>query len=132
MTAAVLDRVTKRFGRVTVLDEVSFRVGEGEVVAVLGPNGAGKSTALAVLLGLRSAERGEASEQDETLPGTAALRLVVPDVEAERFGQIVRRGRVAGGFGAHGVHVGPGGVPGLGVYRVLSGGATMPDTRTSS
>jgi ABC-2 type transport system ATP-binding protein len=56
----MLDRVTKRFGTEAVLDAVSFTVHEGEAVALLGPNGAGKSTALAVLLGLRSAEGGRA------------------------------------------------------------------------
>jgi ABC-2 type transport system ATP-binding protein len=58
LTAAYLERVTKRFGTVTALDDFSLRVEEGESVAILGPNGAGKSTALAVLLGLRRPERG--------------------------------------------------------------------------
>lgn len=60
MTVAVLNAVTKRFGSVTALDNVSFAVEEGDVLAVLGPNGAGKSTAIAVLLGLRSPDDGTA------------------------------------------------------------------------
>ena len=44
--------VTKRFGNVTVLDELSFSAEQGERVAVLGMNGAGKTTLMRCLLGL--------------------------------------------------------------------------------
>jgi len=50
MLAVVL--LTKRFGRFTAVDEVSFEVAAGEAVALWGPNGAGKSTLLKCLLGL--------------------------------------------------------------------------------
>jgi ABC-2 type transport system ATP-binding protein len=76
VTAALLERVTKRFGTVDALDDVSFAVDEGEVVALLGPNGAGKSTALAVLLGLRCPDRGSASLFGAD-PRTPASRLNV-------------------------------------------------------
>jgi ABC-2 type transport system ATP-binding protein len=60
MSAAALERVTKRFGLTSALDDASFSVEEGEVVALLGPNGAGKSTALSILLGLRCPDAGTA------------------------------------------------------------------------
>ena len=44
--------VTKRFGAVAVVDDVSFTVAAGEIVGFLGPNGAGKTTTIAMLLGL--------------------------------------------------------------------------------
>ncbi len=45
------ERLSKRYGAVTALDEVSFACGAGEVVGVLGLNGAGKSTLLRILAG---------------------------------------------------------------------------------
>ncbi len=51
---------TKHYGKVLALDAVDLEVRAGEVLAVLGPNGAGKTTALALLMGLRSTDRGYA------------------------------------------------------------------------
>ena len=58
MTAAMLDSVTKRYGAVVALDDVSLCVETGSTVALLGPNGAGKSTLVSLLLGLRRPDRG--------------------------------------------------------------------------
>lgn len=52
--------VTKRYGPVLALDQVSFTIQPGEMVALLGPNGAGKSTTVDVLLGLRQPDGGTA------------------------------------------------------------------------
>lgn len=62
MTAevATLEHVSKRFGAVTALDDVSFAIPRGTVVALLGANGAGKTTALSLLLGLRRPDEGSA------------------------------------------------------------------------
>ena len=46
------------YGKKTVLQGVSFRVDEGEIVALLGHNGAGKSTTLKTVLGLLPARAG--------------------------------------------------------------------------
>ncbi|GEM87392.1 ABC transporter ATP-binding protein [Meiothermus granaticius] len=58
LAVARLDRVSKHFGQVLALDEVSLEIHPGELLAVLGPNGAGKSTAIGLLAGLRRPDRG--------------------------------------------------------------------------
>ncbi len=55
---ASLARVSKRYGKVQALKEVSLEVRAGEIVAVLGPNGAGKTTAVSLMLGLLAPTRG--------------------------------------------------------------------------
>ncbi len=55
-----VDRLTKRFGPVLAVDELSFTVLPGRVTGFLGPNGAGKSTTLRVLLGLNAPTSGTA------------------------------------------------------------------------
>lgn len=54
-------RLTKRFGRHTAVDDVSFAVGSGEIVGFLGPNGAGKTTTLRMLTGFLPPSAGQAS-----------------------------------------------------------------------
>jgi ABC-2 type transport system ATP-binding protein len=49
---AELQRVTKRYGSVTALNDVTLRLAPGQVTALLGPNGAGKTSAVKLLLGL--------------------------------------------------------------------------------
>lgn len=51
--------LTKRFGRVVAINDVTFRVERGEILGLLGPNGAGKTTTLQVLLGLITPTSGE-------------------------------------------------------------------------
>jgi ABC-2 type transport system ATP-binding protein len=57
---ASLERVNKNYGDIRALDNLTFTVEAGEVVALLGPNGAGKTTAVKLLLGLIPADSGKA------------------------------------------------------------------------
>jgi ABC-2 type transport system ATP-binding protein len=52
--------LTKRFGEVTAVDNLSFEVARGEIFGILGANGAGKTTTIQLLLGLTTATSGEA------------------------------------------------------------------------
>jgi ABC-2 type transport system ATP-binding protein len=59
VTAAIeIHGVSKRFGKVQAVDDLSFEVGAGRVTGFLGPNGAGKSTTLRMLLGLVRPDAG--------------------------------------------------------------------------
>jgi ABC-2 type transport system ATP-binding protein len=53
--------LTKRFGRLLAVDQLSFSVDRGTVVGFLGPNGAGKTTTLRMLLGLVAPDGGDAT-----------------------------------------------------------------------
>ncbi len=59
MTSAIeISGVSKKFGRKTVLDNVSFLVPGGSVFALLGENGAGKSTLIRSMLGYHQVDSG--------------------------------------------------------------------------
>ncbi len=57
MLAVDLRNLTKRFGRVTAVNDLSLRIDSGEIVAFLGPNGAGKTTTIDMLLWPRTSGR---------------------------------------------------------------------------
>jgi ABC-2 type transport system ATP-binding protein len=56
-----VQHLTKRYGRVTAVDDVSFRAERGEILGFLGPNGAGKSTTMRILAGYMPATEGRAT-----------------------------------------------------------------------
>jgi len=55
-----INHLVKNYGSKFAVDDISFKVGEGEIVGFLGPNGAGKSTTMNILTGYLSSTSGEA------------------------------------------------------------------------
>jgi ABC-2 type transport system ATP-binding protein len=51
--------LTKRYGEIVAVDDISFQISKGEVIGFLGPNGAGKSTTMRLLTGYLGADHGE-------------------------------------------------------------------------
>ena len=56
-----VDHLSKRYGPVTAVDDVSFRVESGQILGFLGPNGAGKTTTMRILTGYMPATSGRAT-----------------------------------------------------------------------
>ncbi len=73
--------MTRRFGDVVALEDLSLTVGDGEFVAVVGPSGCGKSTLLELICGLQRPDAGTVAsdravlmpQRDELLPWASAL-----------------------------------------------------------
>ena len=61
-----VEHLNKRFGSFAAVDDVSFEVESGSLVALLGPSGSGKSTILRILAGLESADSGAVYFDGET------------------------------------------------------------------
>ncbi len=80
MATLRLENVTKRFGNVTALKDVSLEIEDGEFFAVLGPPGAGKTTLLRTIVGLERPESGEVYADDERItdvyPGDRDLAIM--------------------------------------------------------
>lgn len=77
--AIEVDRLTKRYGTRTVVDDVTFSVAPGSVLCLLGRNGAGKTTTIECIEGFRVADRG-------------AVRILGHDPVAQRAAVIGRMG----------------------------------------
>jgi len=65
MAAIVLDHISKLFGEVLAVDDVSLRVEDGEFMVLVGPSGCGKSTILRMIAGLEEVTAGEIEIGDE-------------------------------------------------------------------
>ena len=73
--------LSKRFGHIAALEDVSFHVRTGEVLGLIGPNGAGKSTLFECLAGVLPSDRGTLSARGKSIAvkDRASLLFYVPD-----------------------------------------------------
>jgi branched-chain amino acid transport system ATP-binding protein len=71
-----VEHVTRRFGGVVAVDDVSLDVAEGEIVGLIGPNGAGKSTAFNVITRLYTPDEGDVRFEGESLLKTSPSAIV--------------------------------------------------------
>jgi ABC-2 type transport system ATP-binding protein len=93
MTVIALDGLTKRFGNIVAVDDLTVRLGGGRVVGLLGPNGAGKTTTLRMLLGLVAPTSGSATVDGRPYRALAEpIRHIGAVLEATSF-HPGRRGR---------------------------------------
>jgi ABC-2 type transport system ATP-binding protein len=88
----VIDHVTKRYGRDTVVRDLSFTAQPGRVTGFLGPNGAGKSTTMKIMLDLAAADEGRATignkrYRDLTDPTRAVGVMLEPNFHPGRSGR---------------------------------------------
>jgi len=69
MTLLAVDRVSKRFGGLVAVDDVSFGVDGGDIVAIIGPNGAGKTTLFNMIAGVLLPDQGSITFAGERIDG---------------------------------------------------------------
>jgi branched-chain amino acid transport system ATP-binding protein len=69
MAVLEIQGITKQFGGLTALDNVSFAVNEGEIRGLIGPNGAGKSTMFKIIAGFYSPTQGQIVYRGENISG---------------------------------------------------------------
>lgn len=62
-----VENLTKRYGPVTAIEDVSFNVEEGEILGFLGPNGAGKSTTMRIITGFTTPTKGKVMVDGESV-----------------------------------------------------------------
>jgi branched-chain amino acid transport system ATP-binding protein len=72
----VVKNVTKRFGGLVAIDDVSFQLHEGEIFGLIGPNGSGKTTMFNLITGFLSATQGTITFCGETISGMRPDQIV--------------------------------------------------------
>jgi ABC-2 type transport system ATP-binding protein len=101
-----VENLTKRFGRLTAVDDISFSVREGEIFGLLGENGAGKTTTLEILEGFQRPDRGSASVLG-TNPHSAhrdwrdQIGLVLQESDFDPVHTVTETVRLFAGFFSH-------------------------------
>jgi len=72
----ILTDVTKRFGGLTAVDALSFKVESGQIYGIIGPNGAGKTTVFNCITGIYKSEEGSVLWRGEEIRGKTPYQIV--------------------------------------------------------
>ena len=114
MALLELAEVTKRFGGVAALTNVSFTVDEGEILGIIGPNGAGKTTLLNCISGVYRLDNGRISFDGQAVTGMPPHRIARLGIGrtfqvVKPFASMTVRENAAVGalFGSASAHMGP-------------------------
>ena len=84
-TILTINNLTKKFGYLTAVKDLSFTIEKGNVYGILGPNGSGKSTTLGIVLNVVNKTSGEFSWFDGTVETHDALKKVGAIIERPNF-----------------------------------------------
>lgn len=84
-TILSLNNLTKKFGRITAVDDLSFSIEKGNVYGILGPNGSGKSTTLGMVLNVVNKTSGNFQWFDGKMSTHEALKKVGAIIEHPNF-----------------------------------------------
>jgi ABC-2 type transport system ATP-binding protein len=92
-----LQGLTRRYGDVVALDDLSFSVREGQMFGFVGPNGAGKTTTMRIVLGVLEPDRGEVRWRGRPVDAETRRRFgYMPEDHGQTFStQCVRTSRAA-------------------------------------
>jgi len=84
-TILTLNKITKKFGSLTAVDQLSFTIKKGNVYGILGPNGSGKSTTLGMVLNVVNPSSGDFQWFDGSVSTHNALKKVGAIIEHPNF-----------------------------------------------
>ena len=84
-TILTINNLTKKFGNLTAVDNLSFSIERGNVYGILGPNGSGKSTTLGIVLNVVNETSGDFHWFDGSGTTHAALKKVGAIIERPNF-----------------------------------------------
>jgi len=79
-----ISRLTKRFGGLAAVNDVSFNVPEGGIVGLIGPNGAGKTTIFNLVTGIYSLTEGEVKFKGKSIAVSPEMRQAYADLIREK------------------------------------------------
>jgi branched-chain amino acid transport system ATP-binding protein len=84
-----LNNLAVSYGSITALQDVSLRVGKGDIVTLIGANGAGKSTTLRTISGLLKAESGSIKYEGEEITNQAPHKIVARGISQVPEGRMI-------------------------------------------